>query len=82
MPRPNPAQIAYGSLTVVLTTVVLLLLTRTESGVGVVCVACGALAAGLLAAALVPAPRRRAAPLAPVRPRSADRPLATATSRD
>ncbi|MGK5641456.1 hypothetical protein ACSNOK_24510 [Streptomyces sp. URMC 126] len=58
MPRPTSAQIVYGSATVVLSTLVMLLLSRTGSGVGIAVVALGALALGLLVAALVPGARR------------------------
>ncbi|MGW5776080.1 hypothetical protein [Streptomyces sp. NPDC003863] len=49
MQRPNAAQLTYGSATVVLTTVALLLLsgTTTTLGIAVIC------AAGLLLGALV-----------------------------
>ncbi|MCZ7414486.1 MULTISPECIES: hypothetical protein [unclassified Streptomyces] len=61
MPRPNPAQIAYGSATVVLSAVVLLLLTRTESGTGAVLIASGSLVLGLLVALTAPARQRATA---------------------
>ncbi|MGD9486225.1 hypothetical protein WDH52_23805 [Streptomyces sp. TRM70308] len=81
MPRPNPAQLAFGFLAVVLTAVVLLLLTRTESGVGAILVASGSLAAGLLAA--VAAPIGRPSPAARPEPTaaSAERPLAAPSLR-
>ncbi|MFI9718043.1 hypothetical protein ACIHFE_00055 [Streptomyces sp. NPDC052396] len=76
MPRPTSAQIAYGSATVVFSTLAMLLLSQTRSGVGVAVVALGALALGLLVAVTVPMPRgssrtvaRGAAQLA--RPRTA-----------
>jgi hypothetical protein len=55
MPRPTNAQVAYGSLTVVLSTLVLLLLTDARSGAGVTAVAAGGLVLGLLVAAGVAA---------------------------
>ncbi|WP_372407921.1 hypothetical protein [Streptomyces luteireticuli] len=58
MPRPTSAQIAYGSATVVLSTLVMLLLTGTSSVTGVAVIALGALALGLVAAAAVPVSRR------------------------
>ncbi|MFI0741627.1 hypothetical protein ACH4PU_26665 [Streptomyces sp. NPDC021100] len=58
MPRPTSAQIVYGSATVVLSTLLMLLLSRTSSGAGTAVVALGALALGLLVAALVPGARR------------------------
>ncbi|MEW2631988.1 hypothetical protein AB0903_10070 [Streptomyces sp. NPDC048389] len=61
MPRPNAAQLAYGSATVVFSTVALLLLTRTTDGVAVAAIGIAALALGLLVAASLP-PRRRAGP--------------------
>ncbi|MBZ4323495.1 hypothetical protein [Streptomyces huiliensis] len=78
MPRPTSAQIVYGSATVVLSTLAMLLLSRTSSGVGVAVVALGALALGLLVAALVPgarrSPRARAAEPAVRRPAAGARP--------
>jgi hypothetical protein len=50
MPRPTTAHIAYGSLTVVLSTFALLLLSGARSGVGVVVSAAAGLLIGLLAA--------------------------------
>ncbi|WP_431782378.1 hypothetical protein [Streptomyces chumphonensis] len=60
MPRPSPAQIAYGLVTVMLTAVALLLLTRTESGTGAVLIASGSLVLGLIVSLTLPA-RTRAA---------------------
>ncbi|ROV65373.1 hypothetical protein [Streptomyces globisporus] len=56
MPRPTAAQFAYGSATVVATTLALLLLFRTESGVGVAAVGTTALILGLLVALRLPRP--------------------------
>lgn len=73
MPRPTVAQLAYGSCTVVLSTLALLLLSRTSSVAGIALVAVAALALGLLVAVAVPLPGtrpaavRRPAPLEPVR---------------
>ncbi|MFE6916526.1 hypothetical protein [Streptomyces rubiginosohelvolus] len=61
MPRPTAAQFAYGSATVVATTLALLLLFRTESGVGVAAVGATALALGLLVALRLPRPGHTAA---------------------
>ncbi|WP_299527901.1 hypothetical protein [uncultured Streptomyces sp.] len=58
MPRPTAAQFAYGSATVVITTVALLLLTGTEALAGVAAVCLAGLALGLLVAAAVPATGR------------------------
>ncbi|WP_219091719.1 hypothetical protein [Streptomyces sp. JJ38] len=68
MPRPNPAQIAYGFATVVLSAVVLLLLTRTESGTGAVLIASGSLVLGLLVALTAPARQRATADTAGPQP--------------
>lgn len=61
MPRPTAAQLAYGSATVVLSTVALLLLTRATDGVAVAVIGIASLALGLLVA-LTPPLRARAAP--------------------
>ncbi|AZM53507.1 hypothetical protein DMA15_13725 [Streptomyces sp. WAC 01529] len=64
MPRPTTAQIAYGSVTVVFSTLAMLLLSRTGSGVvGVAVIAVAALGLGLLVAMTVPAPRPSAPPM-------------------
>lgn len=63
MPRPTTAQLAYGSLTVVLSTFAALLLSDVRSGAAVVAVAAAGLLLGLLVAAAVTMPavaRRRA----------------------
>jgi hypothetical protein len=57
MPRPTAAQIAYGSCTVILSTLAMLLLSQTSSGLGIAVIALAALALGLLVAMTVPAPR-------------------------
>lgn len=67
MPRPTVAQLAYGSATVVFSTVAMLLLSGTHSGAGVTVIAVAGLALGLLVAVTVPLPRtarqaRRRAP--------------------
>jgi hypothetical protein len=59
MPRPTAAQLAYGSATVVFSTVALLLLTRATAGVAVAAIGIASLALGLLVA-LTPALRHRA----------------------
>jgi len=58
MPRPTTAQLAYGSLTVILSTFAILLLTDASSGAGVVAVAAAGLVLGLAVAAAVATPRR------------------------
>ncbi|MER5742509.1 hypothetical protein ACFV97_06035 [Streptomyces sp. NPDC059913] len=76
MPRPTPAQFAYGSLTVVLSTVAMLLLSRTDSTAGIAVAGTAGLLLGLLVAMTVPRPvpstaarragaRRRAVPVQP-----------------
>ncbi|TRV81530.1 hypothetical protein FKN01_03530 [Streptomyces sp. 130] len=62
MPRPTAAQLSYGSVTVVFSTLVMLLLFRTSSGIGIAAVGTVALALGLVVSVSVPArPRRYAA---------------------
>jgi hypothetical protein len=58
MPRPTAAQLAYGSATVVCSTLAMLLLSRTSTGIGVAVIGIAALALGLLVAMTVPLPRR------------------------
>ncbi|MER6980465.1 hypothetical protein [Streptomyces carpinensis] len=62
MPRPTAAQLAYGSCTVILSTLAMLLLSQTSSGLGITVVALAALALGLLVAMTVPLPKAQAAP--------------------
>lgn len=57
MPRPTAAQLAYGSCTVIFSTLAMLLLSQTSSGLGVTVIALAALALGLLVAMTVPLPR-------------------------
>ncbi|MFI1187716.1 hypothetical protein [Streptomyces californicus] len=57
MPRPTAAQFAYGSATVVVTTLALLLLFRAQSVVAVAAAGAVALALGLLVALRLPAAR-------------------------
>ncbi|MET7637693.1 hypothetical protein [Streptomyces sp. NPDC005438] len=54
MPRPTAAQLAYGSGTVVLATLAMLLLSGARSGAGIVVICCLALALGLFAALRLP----------------------------
>ncbi|MFH8347188.1 hypothetical protein [Streptomyces sp. NPDC018045] len=70
MPRPTAAQLAYGSATVVFSTLALLLLSQTRTGVGIAVIALAALALGLLVALTAPLPG--ASPV--VRRRTARRP--------
>ncbi|AIR98636.1 hypothetical protein [Streptomyces glaucescens] len=75
MPRPTAAQLAYGSCTVILTTLAMLLLSQTSSPAGIVLVAVAALALGLLVALTVPVRRApRAAGASPgARPAAQER---------
>ena len=57
MPRPNAAQLAYGSATVICSALAMLLLSQARSGLAVAVVACVALALGLLVALTAPLPR-------------------------
>ncbi|MEU4897785.1 hypothetical protein AB0B12_35665 [Streptomyces sp. NPDC044780] len=57
MPRPTPAQLAYGSATVVLSTFAMLLLSQTRSGIGMAVVTVAGLTLGLLVAVTVPVAR-------------------------
>ncbi|MEV0489645.1 hypothetical protein [Streptomyces atratus] len=58
MPRPTAAQLSYGSVTVVFSTLAMLLLSRTSSGIGIAVIGTAALALGLLVAVTVPLPLR------------------------
>ncbi|NEC08612.1 hypothetical protein [Streptomyces sp. SID7909] len=59
MPRPTAAQLSYGSVTVVFSTLAMLLLFRTSSGIGIAVVGTVALALGLAVSVTVPAKSRR-----------------------
>ncbi|KUJ43048.1 hypothetical protein MBT84_26315 [Streptomyces sp. MBT84] len=61
MPRPNAAQLAYGSCTVIFSTLAMLLLSQTSSGLGIAVIALAALALGLLVAVTVPVPKSASA---------------------
>ncbi|MFD3534497.1 hypothetical protein [Streptomyces sp. NPDC058664] len=54
MQRPNAAQLAYGSATVVLATVALLLLSRTTTTLGITVISLAGLLLGLLVAVTMP----------------------------
>lgn len=56
MPRPTPAQLVYGSATVVLSTLAMLLLSEVRSGVGVIAIAAAGLLLGVLVAVSVTIP--------------------------
>ncbi|GEC09363.1 hypothetical protein SSP24_70180 [Streptomyces spinoverrucosus] len=62
MPRPTAAQLAYGSCTVIFSTLAMLLLSQTSSGAGIAVIAVAALLLGLLVAMTVPMPKRPPAP--------------------
>ncbi|WP_412077878.1 hypothetical protein ACLF6K_27085 [Streptomyces xanthophaeus] len=79
MPRPTAAQLAYGSATVVVSTIAMLLLSKTSTGLGVAVISAAALALGLLVAVTVPAPRRRGRHAARTRPTAAPADTAGAT---
>lgn len=57
-PRPTVAQLVYGSCTVILSTLAMLLLSRTSSGPVVALIALVGLVLGLLVAMTVPRPKR------------------------
>ncbi|MEE1752288.1 hypothetical protein [Streptomyces sp. SP18CS02] len=76
MPRPNAAQLAYGSATVVFATVAMLLLSRTTTGPGIALIGLAALLLGLLVALTLPVSRPRTT--APARAAGARKPDATA----
>lgn len=73
MPRPTTAQLAYGTATVVLSTLAMLLLSEPRSGTGLAVVACAGLALGLLVAMTVPAPRVKVVPSARPAPQTRHR---------
>ncbi|CAL9474702.1 hypothetical protein [Streptomyces sp. enrichment culture] len=73
MPRPTAAQFAYGSCTVIFSTLAMLLLSQTSSVPGVALVAVAALALGLLVAMTVPQPKARTLTALPSRRPEADR---------
>ncbi|MFZ3557827.1 MULTISPECIES: hypothetical protein [unclassified Streptomyces] len=61
MPRPTVAQLAYGSATVVCSTIAMVLLSQTESGPGIPVIAVSALILGLFVAMSVPTRKRESA---------------------
>lgn len=81
MPRPTIAQVAYGSLTVVLTTVALLLATDARSGAAVAGLAAAGLLAGLLMAVAL-APRAHRAGAAPAGPAGREAAAGTGAGRE
>lgn len=59
MPRPTVAQLTYGSCTVILSTLAMLLVSQASSGSLIAVIAITALALGVLVAMTLPAPRRQ-----------------------
>jgi hypothetical protein len=82
MRRPTAAQLAYGSCTVILSTLAMLLLSQTSSVVGISLIAVGALVLGLLVALTVPVKPPRTAPASPVAQPAAQEPVAAASVND
>lgn len=79
MPRPTAAQFAYGSCTVIFSTLAMLLLSQTSSGPGITVIVVAALALGLLVAMTVPLPRTRTVTAVPARrPTAAQEPVPAA----
>ncbi|MFD8074181.1 hypothetical protein ACFV3E_16215 [Streptomyces sp. NPDC059718] len=76
MPRPTPAQLTYGSATVVLSTLAMLLLSEARSGVAVAVIAAAGLTLGVLVAvtAAIPAGTRRTRRELPVAQQPVPRP--------
>ncbi|MFC9700144.1 hypothetical protein ACFTWD_05545 [Streptomyces sp. NPDC056943] len=71
MQRPNAAQLAYGSATVVLATVALLLLSRTTTTLGIAVICAAGLLLGVLVAVTMPVrtrPVKTSAPPVPAAP--------------
>lgn len=64
MPRPTAAQLAYGSATVVFSTLALLLLTRTTNGIAVAAIGLASMALGLVVAVALPMGRTARTPKA------------------
>ncbi|MFF3245096.1 hypothetical protein ACFYWY_15505 [Streptomyces sp. NPDC002870] len=62
MPRPTAAQLAYGSATVVFSTLALLLLTRTANGIAVAAIGVASMALGLVVAVALPMGRTARGP--------------------
>ncbi|MFE4645450.1 hypothetical protein [Streptomyces sp. NPDC056730] len=71
MPRPTAAQLAYGTATVVCSTLVMLLLSGTTAGLGIAVIGIAALSLGLLVALSLPANSRAATARTAPAPRSA-----------
>lgn len=80
MPRPTAAQIAYGSITVIFSTLAMLLLSQTSSAVGTAVIAVSALALGLLVALTVPQPKSRVVAMSRPTERPAEEPVPAVAS--
>lgn len=65
MQRPNAAQLAYGSATVALATVALLLLSRTTTTLGIAVICAAGLLLGILVAVTMPVRARSVKTSAP-----------------
>ncbi|WP_329623214.1 hypothetical protein OG357_24630 [Streptomyces sp. NBC_01255] len=78
MQRPNAAQLAYGSATVALATVALLLLSRTTTTLGIAVICAAGLLLGLLVAVTMPVRARSVKASAP--PVPADSPTLSVPS--
>ncbi|MFF7645965.1 hypothetical protein [Streptomyces canus] len=80
MPRPTAAQIAYGSITVIFSTLAMLLLSQTSSAVGTAVIAVSALVLGLLVAMTVPQPKSRVVALSRPAARPTEEPVPAAAT--
>ncbi|MGW2509514.1 hypothetical protein ACWC0A_08810 [Streptomyces scopuliridis] len=78
MPRPTAAQLAYGTATVVCSTLAMLLLSGTTAGLGIAVIGIAALGLGLLVALTVPANGRTATARTAPAPRPATPPATSA----
>ncbi|MEF9883178.1 hypothetical protein [Streptomyces sp. P9-A4] len=81
MQRPNAAQLAYGSATVVLATVALLLLSRTTTTLGITVISLAGLLLGLLVAVTMPVRTTVVKTAARVAPPTANEPVRVPAAR-
>jgi hypothetical protein len=81
MPRPTAAQLSYGSATVIFSTVAMLLLSQTQTGLGVAVIVLAALVLGVLVALTVPMPKAVRAALDERANASASTPASVTTAR-
>ncbi|MET8227183.1 hypothetical protein [Streptomyces sp. NPDC005301] len=79
-PRPTAAQLAYGSCTVIFSTLAMLLLSQTSSGAGITVIALSALVLGLLVAMTVPLPKPEPAAAGPRMPEQVPVPVRRETA--